>query len=371
MKSQKSTLIYGLAVLGALILTIAISWSTQAAGIEADKPAAAEFDVRAEAYEILHGALPAGRRRKSDERLEILHKLVRGHKGLHGHPALSAMYGQDGSGDVSKEAVLGIHEDFRALTRVFTDQITSIALGTRELREPFGDDVAMASRFLVFLNLLDELGFAPGDEEYRGSPMLSHHMLFEKVIAELSEGSGVQEKEKTKVEAASKVLNTIDDSSFLSILLYLIVTEEEAMVFSPAMRSVTGRAGVDVNEGYYMVHGSSEDDTNAAFDDLHQNDGWAILALLLDGMDESEFYKVHGMMTDYLDVWCEFWDAHYADMHADDAAFPQGDTTEAPPTWLSEIFEFLKRAMGGEYDLNLIKAAAAGFLYGYRRSSHN
>ena len=274
------------------------------------------FDIRRESYAILHNALPVDRRERTQRRRQHLQDIVRNHKRLHKHPILPLMY----NGSPSPKAVLDLHRDFQYLTKCFTDQITLIALGTRELRPKFGDDVAMAARFLVFLNLLDELGFHPGVGEYRGSPMMSHHMLFTDVLAELSTKAcgGCADNENSNQDQAakhsSKLLGLIDDSNLLSVLAYLIVTEEEAMVFSPAMRCATANTGINVDNGYYVVHGSSDDNSSNACDDFHQNDGWEILELLMDSMNEEEFKVVETMIVDFLDAWCCFWDSHYENM---------------------------------------------------------
>ena len=120
-------------------------------------------DVRDGAYQILKNALPADRREMSNQLIKKLRKQVTQNKRLHQHPVLAALK----EGDLPKDSLLAeMHLDFRAFTKRFTDQITAVALQTKELRSSHGDQVAFAARFLIFLNLLDELGFEAGDREY-------------------------------------------------------------------------------------------------------------------------------------------------------------------------------------------------------------
>jgi hypothetical protein len=67
------------------------------------------------------------------------------------------------------------------------------------------------------------------------------------------------------------------------------------MIYSPA--------------GYYMVHGTSDDEETKASDDLHQNDAWAILSLVL---NEDNFGEAKAMATTLLTNWCDFWDVQQA-----------------------------------------------------------
>jgi hypothetical protein len=81
------------------------------------------------------------------------------------------------------------------------------------------------------------------------------------------------------------------------------------MIYSPAMRASVQALGVDVDAGYYMVHGTSDDEETKASDDLHQNDAWAILSLVL---NEDNFGEAKAMATTLLTNWCDFWDVQQA-----------------------------------------------------------
>lgn len=114
--------------------------------------AAGAYDIRCESYVILRDALPVARRQDTQRRSQLLRDIVRNDERLHNHPVLDVMR----CGRLTPKALLDLHRDFQYFTKVFTDQITAIALATRELRPKYGNRVAMAARFLVFLNLLDE-----------------------------------------------------------------------------------------------------------------------------------------------------------------------------------------------------------------------
>ena len=70
------------------------------------------------------------------------------------------------------------------------------------------------------------------------------------------------------------------------------------------MRKNCESVGVSVNQGYYNVHGSSEDEINAGSDDFHQNDLWLILAQILGDYDKKMLLEECQL---FLDKWVDFW----------------------------------------------------------------
>jgi len=80
------------------------------------------------------------------------------------------------------------------------------------------------------------------------------------------------------------------------------------MIFSPVMRFNTGALGVPVKEGYYQVHGVSDDEENNACDDFHQNDLWMILAQGAGGYDKQILLS---NTEKFIDLWEQFWDQDF------------------------------------------------------------
>ena len=60
-----------------------------------------------------------------------------------------------------------------------------------------------------------------------------------------------------------------------------------------------------MNDGYYYVHGVSDDDSAEAADDDHEDDLWFILTQALTDADR-ESLRTLGLR--YCDLWVRFWD---------------------------------------------------------------
>jgi len=93
-----------------------------------------------------------------------------------------------------------------------------------------------------------------------------------------------------------------------ALLVYLIITEEGAMYYSPAMRESAKQYGVDVTKGYYNVHGDTEDELTEGEDDLHQEDIVRIMQLVINKENYLDFLSLSKIICD---LWADFWDAQY------------------------------------------------------------
>lgn len=223
------------------------------------------------------------------------------------NPAIDALK----SGAFDKATLKDVHIDvWYAIIQNFIDAIMMAQFQARQLEYRFGAKGKMAARFLLGLNLLDELGFFPGSgadnhERFCGNPLLSHPMLFDAVLKDL----GVNDfelKHHLYGQAARELRSSFEVASgdFYNLLLLLVVTEESAMVHIPAMRQAAYRVGVDVDKGYYKVHGSSEDTEVTAFDDDHQRDA---LEILISTIEPHQYAKIRAVAMDYCTLWDCFW----------------------------------------------------------------
>lgn len=177
------------------------------------------------------------------------------------HPVVAAMY----AAELGPDALIDLHLDFRVLTRQFTDVILMAQFHTREIDRRHNED-HMPARFLLGLNMLDELGFRPGQGTYLGNPDHSHFRLYEQHLDRM----GVPREGRSQRAGRSPAVLALHDSieaslgDFLFLLVYLVVAEEVVMIYSPAMRAANEAAGLMKRDGYYHVHGSSLDhDTEA------------------------------------------------------------------------------------------------------------
>ena len=240
---------------------------------------------------------------KNGQLMENLLLDMREHR-LFSHPVFQALK----SGDFDKKALQELHLDYRLIVKQFTDIILITQFKTREL-SAFSDSLFMESRFLITLNIFDELGFWPGDNQYLGHPELSHFLLFDKVIEELKVST--EERKAFKNSSEALALHAYLEASvdnLARLLVYLIITEEGAMYYSPAMRASAQQSGVDVSQGYYNVHGDTGDALTEGEDDLHQDDIVRIMQIVI---TDENYVKFELIFREICDLWAKFWDAQH------------------------------------------------------------
>ena len=81
--------------------------------------------------------------------------------------------------------------------------------------------------------------------------------------------------------------------------------EQQVITFSPPLRKSFEQLGFATNQGYYHVHGVTQDTTIQAADDLHEDDLWILLIQAFSFYDEQEFEQA---AIKYCDLWEQFWD---------------------------------------------------------------
>ncbi|WP_205746104.1 MULTISPECIES: hypothetical protein [Dyella] len=238
--------------------------------------------------------------------VESLRSLIETHP-VTRHPGIALL----NSGTLGAEAMRTIHLEYRhAIVQIFTDALLAAQLQSRQLEPRLRPGSKLAARFLITLNDLDEFGFRPGldaDGYYRGNPAYAHYPLFENVLDDY----GVSMDERTGY-IPSRISHVVREyleqsyGNYLDVTVLLAAAEEEVILFSPALREATRALGIDVNDGYYFVHGVSEDDTAEAFDDDHENDLWLILTQAL---TPDQYQRVQMLCMRYCDLWEQFWTA--------------------------------------------------------------
>lgn len=93
------------------------------------------------------------------------------------------------SGEFDIQQMRVFHLEFyHAFAQVFTDAVIEALSAAKQLEAPLGAQAKMAARFLLQINLLDELGFHPGEDNegnYNGQPALAHYVQFFNTIQQL------------------------------------------------------------------------------------------------------------------------------------------------------------------------------------------
>lgn len=215
-------------------------------------------------------------------------------------------------GEANLSLVKRIHLDYRfAIVKIFTDALLMAQFLARDIEDCLPPPSKIAPRFLLTLNLLDEIGFSPNQansDYYQGNVGRAHYPLYEDVLDQL--GISLDEREAYKasqpaVKLKIKLENTYQD--YLSVIALLAIAEQQVIAFSPALKRSLIHLGVDVSEGYYHVHGASTDTSLSAADDDHENDLWL---LLQQSLTREDLPRIESLCLSYCDLWMDFWCYH-------------------------------------------------------------
>ncbi|OUS27580.1 hypothetical protein A9Q99_14140 [Gammaproteobacteria bacterium 45_16_T64] len=263
-------------------------------------------DPRQQALRTMRASIPTSIWNRNEELTSNLKTRINKHP-LNTHPIISELY----SGVYDLNAIQSIHLEYRhAIVKLFTDALGMAQFQTRQLEPRLAPGAKIAPRFLLTLNALDEYGFQPGLDSkkyYRGNPNAAHYPLFERVLDDLKIDSTERSNHKPSIQS-QKLHSYLEGSfsSYISILTLLAVAETQVIIFSPALRKATELVGINVDEGYYQVHGTTSDkDTNAADDD-HEDDLWSALN---QACHEDDNEHLQHITLEYLHLWNSFWDA--------------------------------------------------------------
>ncbi|HEY9131668.1 MAG TPA: hypothetical protein VIM98_07900 [Dyella sp.] len=268
---------------------------------------------RKKAIAIMRASLPDELWRRNEAFVEHLRKLIAEHP-VARHSAIQVL----NDGGLSAQAMRTIHLEYRhAIVQIFTDALLAAQLQSRQLEPRLRPGAKLAPRFLLTLNDLDEFGFRPGldaDGYYRGNPTYAHYPLFERVLDDY--GISLLERQTYAPSSNARSVREFLEHSYgnyLDVTVLLAAAEEEVILFSPPLRQATKAVGVDVGDGYYYVHGVSQDETAEAADDDHENDLWLILTQAL---TPDQYPRVQALCMRYCDLWSNFWTHQLTMAHA-------------------------------------------------------
>ncbi|NJN88845.1 MAG: hypothetical protein HC881_24390 [Leptolyngbyaceae cyanobacterium SL_7_1] len=223
------------------------------------------------------------------------------------HPAIDALNQKR----FDKHQMQRIHLEYRhAIVQIFTDALLAAQFQTLQLEPRLKPGSKMYARFLLTLNDLDEFGFVPGVDHqgyYRGNPSGAHYPLFEQVLDEL-DVSLEQRLQYVPTATSSEVRAYLEHtySDLCAVTSLLAVAEEEVVLFSAPLRRNAHHVGVSVSSGYYLCHGTSDDQLANACDDTHEDDLWYIV---MQAILPEHYSAIAELCLRYCDLWVEFWDA--------------------------------------------------------------
>lgn len=199
-----------------------------------------------------------------------------------------------------------IHLEYQhSIVEIFTDALLMTQFQAKQLDDKIFSSVKMYARFLITFNILDEFGFTFQPDQQL-SPIHSHFCLFKDVLADLS----LSDKDvinHTYTPESVALRNFLEGAydNYAKLVLLLAVGEQQVIAFSPPLRKSFENLGIGVNQGYYHVHGVTQDTSIQAADDLHEDDLWVLLIQAFNFYDEQELEQA---ATKYCDLWQAFWD---------------------------------------------------------------
>ncbi|MEQ1879231.1 MAG: hypothetical protein ABL958_21525 [Bdellovibrionia bacterium] len=224
---------------------------------------------------------------------------------LNNHPILAEL----DKSTLNKDITRTLHLEFsHAFAQIFTDSLIHAMATSADLEQRLGPLGKVSARFLLQLNLLDELGYCAsekGGDEYTGNPYLAHYMQFSETLEQL--GAKSRDILEYKPSAAAKAARRTFTDYFNDHVLLTGVLAVAETVFSkfagPWAKSVGKSTDIDVSKGYHKIH--VEDEHGSFVDDDHAEDSWYIFrqALTPDKYDE-----VRELIPMWLDSWNDFCD---------------------------------------------------------------
>lgn len=233
---------------------------------------------------------------------------IRGHR-LHTHPIVDAWRRKQ----FTAESMQLVHLEVRsAYAVVFTDALLRLMQTTSQLEPKLGYKAKLAARFLILLNVVDELGGKPnpgGTETLYGHPGYSHYWQLAETLDALGAGEDVWHSYVPTPEARATretLEKNFDDHLRLSVILAAIETVYVPYYNPWAANTVhicSPDTSTDVAEGYHSVH--VDDEEGKSLDEDHSEDSWHVVRQAL---TPDRYAEIEKFTVETLDVWARFMD---------------------------------------------------------------
>ena len=261
-------------------------------------------NARLDALSFIKNSIPNDIWNKNEQEVQQLKQLCLQHP-LFQNPILTRLTTQT----LSLEQLKYIHVNyFNAIVKTFTDVLSMVIYQTLQLEshenihEENRVHAKAYARYLLSLNLIDELGFNTYDLTL-SSPAKSHLVYFIELLKTLQINPLAQKN--VVVEAAA--LNTFMQnnlSSYDNLLLILACAELQVIKYSEALRINLEKYDAKFIDGYYACHGLVDDSEKLANDDNHEDDIWALMTQSYIDTQQNGYEQ---LLQEYLQLWQNFW----------------------------------------------------------------
>ncbi len=261
--------------------------------------------TRLELLQFIQNSLKPETWQQNTQAVNHLKRLTQQHP-LFKHPILEQLH----QCQFSLDQLKFIHINyFTAIVKNFTDALSMVIYQAYKLEQNSNilEENRIASkiyaRYLLSLNLIDELGFNTHQLE-QSSAAKSHLAYFLKLMQQLDLEPLDQSKTQIEAYALAEYIQK-HLSSYADLLLILACTELQVIKFSEALRNNMAIYNSIYIEGYYACHGLADQEASTlANDDNHQDDIWTLLAQCYSSENQQHLQQIQ---SEYLALWNNFW----------------------------------------------------------------
>lgn len=180
---------------------------------------------------------------------------------------------------LNDEKQLKIHLEFGVgFAQVFTDAVLEAMAKSRQMEERLGPKSKVTARFLWAINLMDEIGYVPGDngDQYKGNPWGAHYFqyvdMFETLGGKITDLANYKASDES---IAARRCFTDHYDNYPMLVSVLALSESIFDNFAGSWADNVERStDIDTSKGYHTIH--VEDDHGESIDDDHSEDGWTL-----------------------------------------------------------------------------------------------
>ena len=261
-------------------------------------------NARLEALSFIKKSIPPTLWNKHVHEVQQLKQTCLQHP-LFQHPILTRLNNQT----LSLEQLKLIHLNyFTAIVKTFTDALSMVIYQALQLEnhenihEVDRVHAKAHARYLLSLNLIDELGFNTYELSL-SSPAKSHLVYFIDLL-KLLQINPLDQKQVVTEAYDLNQFNLPHLPFYDHLLLILACAELQVIKYSEALRINLEKHDVQFTYGYYACHGVVDDSEKLANDDNHEDDIWALLTQCFNEKNSQNYIKIQ---TQYLGLWDHFW----------------------------------------------------------------
>jgi hypothetical protein len=200
------------------------------------------------------------------------------------------------------------HLEFRhAFAQIFTDALIQLMVTCAQVEAQAGARGKVASRFLLQMNVLDELGFVPSSDapsDFSGNPELSHYVQFDDTLRQLGLSAlDIAGYQPSKQAQACRATFERHYQNHVMLSAMLATSETVFGAFSgPWAKSVGAKSAIDVTVGYHSIHVEKDGEF---IDDEHSEDAWFVFRQVI---SDENYSRVSQEVLASLDTWAAFLD---------------------------------------------------------------